>query len=47
MIRKAVAEVQRQNAAWTRAQLEWELTASSPVLPADDRRCAVPRRHGR
>ena len=34
VIRKAVAEVQRQNAAWTRAQLEWELYRQVPVLPA-------------
>ena len=31
VIRKAVAEVQRQNAAWTRAQLEWELYRQVPV----------------
>ena len=34
IIRKAVAEVQRQNATWTRAQLEWELYRQVPVLPA-------------
>ena len=34
VIRKAVAEVQRQNAAWTHAQLEWELYRQVPVLPA-------------
>ncbi|HEY1700975.1 MAG TPA: MobF family relaxase [Trebonia sp.] len=34
IIRAAVAEVQRQNAAWSRAQLEWELFRQLPVLPA-------------
>ena len=34
MIRAAVAEVQRQNATWTRAQLEWELYRQLVVLPA-------------
>jgi hypothetical protein len=34
-IRAAVAEVQRQNAACTRAKLEWELYRQMPVLPAD------------
>ncbi len=34
IIRAAVAEVQRQNAAWTRAKLEWELYRQLPVLPA-------------
>ncbi len=33
IIRAAVAEVQRQNAAWTRAKLEWELYRQLPVLP--------------
>jgi conjugative relaxase-like TrwC/TraI family protein len=34
MIRAAVAEVQRQNSTWTRAQLEWELYRQLVVLPA-------------
>jgi conjugative relaxase-like TrwC/TraI family protein len=34
VMRAAVAEVQRQNAAWTRAKLEWELYRQVPVLPA-------------
>jgi conjugative relaxase-like TrwC/TraI family protein len=34
IMRAAVAEVQRQNAAWTRAKLEWELYRQLPVLPA-------------
>ena len=34
VIRKAIAEVQRQNATWTRAQLEFELYHQVPVLPA-------------
>lgn len=33
IMRAAVAEVQRQNAAWTRAKLEWELLRQTPVLP--------------
>jgi conjugative relaxase-like TrwC/TraI family protein len=33
IMRAAVAEVQRQNAAWTRAKLEWELYRQLPVLP--------------
>jgi hypothetical protein len=33
VIRAAVAEVQRQNAAWTRAKLEFELYRQMPVLP--------------
>ncbi|HVT67216.1 MAG TPA: MobF family relaxase, partial [Trebonia sp.] len=33
IMRAAVAEVQRQNAAWTRAKLEWELLRQLPVLP--------------
>jgi conjugative relaxase-like TrwC/TraI family protein len=33
VMRAAVAEVQRQNAAWTRAKLEWELLRQLPVLP--------------
>ena len=32
-MRAAVAEVQRQNSAWTRAKLEWELYRQLPVLP--------------
>jgi conjugative relaxase-like TrwC/TraI family protein len=40
IIRKAVAEVQRQNATWTRAQLEWELYRQVPVLPAGADWCA-------
>ena len=39
-IRKAIAEVQRQNAAWTRSQLEWELYRQMPVLPAAADWCA-------
>jgi len=39
-IRKAIAEVQRQNAVWTRAQLEWELYRQMPVLPASADWCA-------
>ena len=35
MIRAAVAEVQRQNSTWTRAQLEWELYRQLVVLPAE------------
>ncbi|HET6190479.1 MAG TPA: MobF family relaxase [Trebonia sp.] len=34
IMRAAVAEVQRQNAVWTRAKLEWELLRQVPVLPA-------------
>jgi conjugative relaxase-like TrwC/TraI family protein len=34
IMRAAVAEVQRQNAVWTRAKLEWELQRQVPVLPA-------------
>ena len=34
VIRAAVAEVQRQNSAWTRAKLEFELYRQLPVLPA-------------
>jgi conjugative relaxase-like TrwC/TraI family protein len=34
VMRAAVAEVQRQNSAWTRAKLEWELYRQLPVLPA-------------
>ncbi|MBO0804543.1 MAG: relaxase domain-containing protein [Nocardiopsaceae bacterium] len=33
IIRAATAEVQRQNATWTRAKLEWELYRQLPVLP--------------
>lgn len=33
IMRAAVAEVQRQNAAWTRSKLEWELLRQLPVLP--------------
>ncbi len=33
IMRAAVAEVQRQNAVWTRAKLEWELQRQVPVLP--------------
>jgi hypothetical protein len=40
VIRAAVAEVQRQNATWRRAQLEWELYRQMPVLPADADWCA-------
>ena len=40
IIRAAVAEVQRQNATWRRAQLEWELYRQMPVLPADADWCA-------
>jgi conjugative relaxase-like TrwC/TraI family protein len=39
-VRKAIAEVQRQNSAWTRAQLEWELYRQMPVLPASADWCA-------
>lgn len=35
IIRSAVAEVQKQNAAWSRSQLLWELYRQIPVLPAD------------
>jgi hypothetical protein len=34
IVRAAVAEVQRQNAAWSRSQLLWELYRQLPVLPA-------------
>jgi conjugative relaxase-like TrwC/TraI family protein len=34
VMRAAVAEVQRQNAAWTRAKLEFELYRQMPVLPS-------------
>jgi conjugative relaxase-like TrwC/TraI family protein len=34
IMRAAVAEVQRQNAVWTRSKLEWELQRQLPVLPA-------------
>jgi hypothetical protein len=33
IMRAAVAEVQRQNSAWTRAKLEFELYRQMPVLP--------------
>jgi hypothetical protein len=36
IVRAAVAEVQRQNAAWTRSQLLWELYRQMPVLPAGE-----------
>jgi conjugative relaxase-like TrwC/TraI family protein len=39
-IRKAIAEVQRQNSTWTRAQLEWEIYRQMPVLPASADWCA-------
>ena len=47
VMRAAVAEVQRQNSAWTRAKLEFELYRQMPVLPrwADWGRYLV--RHGR
>jgi hypothetical protein len=34
-IRIGVAEVQRQNASWTRAKLRWEIHRALPMLPAD------------
>jgi conjugative relaxase-like TrwC/TraI family protein len=40
IIRAAIAEVQRQNATWRRAQLEWELYRQMPVLPAGADWCA-------
>ena len=36
IVRAAVAEVQRQNAAWSRSQLLWELYRQMPVLPAGE-----------
>ena len=43
-IRVAVAEVQRQSAVWSRAQLVFELGRALPTLPADDRPGGVPGR---
>ena len=40
VIRAAIAEVQRQHPAWTRAHLEWELYRQMPVLPAAADWCA-------
>jgi conjugative relaxase-like TrwC/TraI family protein len=34
VMRAAVAEVQRQNATWTRPKLEWELMRQMPAVPA-------------
>jgi conjugative relaxase-like TrwC/TraI family protein len=40
VIRAAIAETQRQHAAWTRGHLEWELYRQMPVLPASADWCA-------
>ena len=47
LIRAAVAEVQRQNSAWTRGQLVLELYRQMPALPADADPVRVPQRAGR